>query len=92
MNRGLRSILKRLVRGTALPLARVAARNAAVKRLARGLLGRVPALERRLDTMIGRTPPLPPRRMHVPLASDDLSPAAQAAYQELKRHFGTRKS
>lgn len=91
MTRNPKTILKGVVRAGALPLARAVARRAVVKRLARFLLGRVPALERRIDALIGRAPPLPPRRMHVPQDSADLSPSTQMFYQELKRHFENRK-
>ena len=91
MKRTPNTILKGVVRAGALPLARAVARHAVVKRLARSLLGRVPVLERRIDALIGRAPPLPPRRMHVPQDIADLSPSTQACYQELKRHFESRK-
>jgi len=45
-----------------------------------------------VHAMLTRPEPLPPRRMHVPLDSNDLSPATQAAYDELKRRFKARKS
>ncbi len=63
-----------------------------LKNLARVMLGRMPALERRVRTLLGRDVTLPPRRMHVPLDSKDLSPATQAHYEELKRHFDRKKS
>ena len=92
MSRSPRAILKSAVRAAVVPLARVAARNALLKRLARALLGRMPALRRRVHAILTRPEPLPPRRMHVPLDSNDLSPATQAAYAELKRRFEARKS
>ena len=63
-----------------------------LKNLARVLLGRMPTLERRVRTLLGRDVVLPPRRMHVPLDSKDLSPETQALYEESKRHFDRRKS
>lgn len=92
MSRGLTAVLKNAVRAAVVPLARVALRHALLKRLARALLGRMPALRRRVHAILTRPEPLPPRRMHVPLDSNDLSPATQAAYDELKRRFKARKS
>lgn len=92
MSRGPRAVLKSAVRAAVVPLARMAARNALLKRLARALLGRMPALRRRVHAHLTRPEPLPPRRMHVPLDSNDLSPETQAAYDELKRRFKERKS
>jgi hypothetical protein len=91
MIRGLVSILKRAVRTLALPVAHQAARHRQLRRLARVLLGRMPALERRVRALVFRSAPQPPRCMHFPLDSDDLSPATQALYEELKRHFDRRK-
>ena len=73
-------------------LPRAAARHEGVKRVARALLCRMPALERRVKMLLARPVPLPPRRMHVPLDSKDLSPTTRLLYQELKSHFETRKS
>lgn len=92
MTRSLASILKRALRALILPAARQAVRHRQLRRLARVLLGRMPALERRVRAVVFRDAPLPPRRMHVPLDSNDLSPATQALYKELKRHFDRRKS
>lgn len=91
MTRALASILRRAVRALVLSVARQAARHRQLRRLARVLLGRMPALERRVRAWVVRDAPLPPRRMHVPLDSNDLSPATQALYEELKRHFDRRK-
>jgi len=84
-------ILKGALRALVLPVVRQAARHRQLRRLARVLLDRMPALERRVRAVLFRDAPLPPRRMHVPLDSDDLSPATQALYKELKRHFDRRK-
>lgn len=86
-----KAFFKRMARAVALPLARAVARLGPVKRLARAVLRRMPALETRLDALIGRAAPLPPRRMHVPQDSQDLSPATRVFYEELKRHFENRK-
>lgn len=86
----LKNQARRAVRAVVLPSARLAMRNMVLKRFARMLLHRLPGLRRGFDAMVGRAQPLPPRRMHVPLDSADLSPAAKACYDELKRHFETR--
>ena len=94
MKRRMKSIVKGLLRSVAMPMARAVARYGPVKRTARALLRRMPGLERRVDGMLGRTaglPPLPPRRVHVPQDGSDLSPATEAYYRELKRHFERRK-
>lgn len=92
MKRTWKSAVKGAVRAAAIGVARAVARNPYVKRTARGLLGRIPVFERRVNRLIGRPEPLAPRRMHVPQDSADLSPLARAAYQDLKRHFKARKS
>lgn len=84
------SRLKRAARALVLPVAHKAAQYGPLKRLMHVLLGQ--ALRRRLRAMVVHGEPLPPRRMHVPLDSNDLSPATQAHYQELKRHFESRSS
>lgn len=91
MKRATTAALKKIARATALPVARAMARHKNLKQLARTLLGRVPALEKRVDALIGRTPLPPPRPMHVPQDSNDLSPATQVFYEELKRHLKIRK-
>lgn len=91
MKRTWKSSAKTLVRAGAIGIARAVARNAWVKRSARSLLGRVPALERRVDRLLGRAEPLPPRRMHVPQDSSDLSPLTRTAYEDVQRHFKSRK-
>lgn len=85
-------LLKGALRALVLPLARRAARQRHMKRLAQRLLRHMPALERRVRALVVRREPQAPRRMHVPLDSHDLSPATQALYEELKRRFDNRKS
>lgn len=92
MTRTLASSLKRAARALVLPVARQAVRYRQLRRVARVLLGTMPALEQRLRALVVRDAPLPPRRMHVPLDSKDLSPETQALYEKLKRHFDRRKS
>lgn len=92
MSRRMKAALKRAGHVLLVPLARQVARRPRLKRLARSLLGRIPALGKRINAMIGRTEPLPPRRMHVPQDSADLSPLTRAAYDELRRRFQARKS
>lgn len=83
-----RTALTKAVRVLLVPMAR----QRHVKRLTQALLGRVPAFARLLAALADPSAALPPRRMHVPLDSNDLSPATHALYQELKRHFESRKS
>jgi len=83
----LRPDLGRLVRGS---IAHVV-RYPRVKRLALILLDRVPALQVKVHAWARHAEVAPPRRYHVPLNKDDLSPDMQAAFDELKRHMNTEK-
>lgn len=65
--------------------------GARLKGVARSVLARAPVLHRLLRMAILRLRPLPPRRMHVPLDANDLSPDARAAYDALKRRFRSGK-
>lgn len=89
MKKKLIRVLKGAARTLALPVARHAMYHRHLRWLGGALLG--PALKHRLKALVARHEPLPPRRMHVPLDSADLSPSTQAFYQELKRHFKARK-
>lgn len=82
---------KTVARAAALGLGRPLRRLPRVKRLARALLDRFPALQTQVHRLLHRTDTLQPRRPHVPQDVNDLSPATQALYQELKHHFETRK-
>ena len=79
---GLRAHASRVVRGT----IGWVVRRPRVKRLARIVLDRVPALQTRLRAWVHRAPVAPPRRYHVPLDKHDLSTAVGAAFEELQRH------
>jgi hypothetical protein len=92
MNARRKRLLKGAVHVLVLPIARTVLRSRHLTSLARLALGRIPGFRQRLRAFLGSSKPLPPRRMHVPSDSNDLSPAMQAHYQELKRYFDARKS
>lgn len=92
MSKGPVALLKSAARALILAAARQAERRPHLKRLGRALLVPVPAFGRRVRAIAALNAPLPPRRMHVPLDSNDLSPATQALYRELKSHFERRQS
>lgn len=79
--------LGRIVRGSITCVVRYPR----VKRLALTLLDRVPALQVKVHAWARHAEVAPPRRYHVPLDKDDLSPGMQAEFDELKRHTNTGK-
>lgn len=66
-------------------------RRPRVKRLARFVLDHTPVLQTRLHAWVHRGVVAPPRRYHVPLDKDDLSPRMQSALNELEQYVKARK-
>jgi hypothetical protein len=85
--RPLRPQLGRLLRGGVAYIVR----RPRVKYLARLILDHIPALQTQFHAWMHHAEVAPPRRYHVPLDKNDLSPDMQAVFDELNRYTKTTK-
>lgn len=83
--------LRGLVRTTVIAVARLVAPYPSLRRGALRILHGMPWLARRVSAILQGPLAAPPRRLHVPMDSGDLSPRVAALYRELQHHRNDRR-